>query len=65
MEREDIEKLYEVLKDTNIIVLSDEIYAELTFSGKPHVSPASVEGMRERTVTRLCLRSKRDFKADY
>lgn len=51
MEREDIEKLYEVLKDTNIIVLSDEIYAELTFSGKPHVSPASVEGMRERTVT--------------
>ena len=51
MEREYIEKLYEVLKDTNIIVLSDEIYAELTFSGKPHVSPASVEGMRERTVT--------------
>ena len=51
MEREDIEKLYEVLKATNIIVLSDEIYAELTFSGKPHVSPASVEGMRERTVT--------------
>lgn len=51
MEREDIEKLYEVLKDTNIIVLSDEIYAELTFSGKPHVSPASVEGMSERTVT--------------
>ena len=39
------------MKDTNIIVLSDEIYAELTFSGKPHVSPASVEGMRERTVT--------------
>ncbi len=51
MEREDLEKLAEVLKDTNIMVLSDEIYAELTFGGKPHVSPASVEGMFERTVT--------------
>ena len=51
MEREDIEKLYEVLKDTNIIVLSDEIYSELTFGGKPHASPASIEGMWERTVT--------------
>ncbi len=51
MEREDIEKLYEVIKDTNIIVISDEIYSELTFGGKRHVSPASVEGMRERTVT--------------
>ena len=51
MEKEDIEKLYEVIKDTNIIVLSDEIYSELTFSGKGHVSPASIEGMWERTVT--------------
>ena len=51
MEKEDIEKLYEVIKDTNIIVLSDEIYSELTFSGKGHVSPASVDGMWERTVT--------------
>lgn len=51
MEKEDLEKIYEVIKDTNIIVLSDEIYAELTFSGKPHVSPASIDGMWERTVT--------------
>ena len=51
MEREDIEKLYEVLKDTNIIVLSDEIYSELTFGGKTHASPASVDGMWERTIT--------------
>ena len=51
MEKEDIEKLYSVIKDTNILVLSDEIYAELTFGGKKHVSPASVEGMWERTVT--------------
>lgn len=51
MEREDIKALSDVLKDTNILVLSDEIYAELTFSGNPHVSPASIEGMYERTVT--------------
>ena len=51
MEREDIEALAQVLENTNIVVLSDEIYAELTFSGKPHVSPALVEGMWERTVT--------------
>lgn len=50
MEREDLEELYEVLKDTNIAVLSDEIYSELTFNSKPHCSPASVEGMKERTV---------------
>ncbi len=51
MEREDIEKLYDVLKGTDIIVLSDEIYSELTFGDKLHCSPASVHGMRERTVT--------------
>ncbi len=50
MEREDIEKLYDVLKDTNIIVLSDEIYSELTFNTVPHCSPAAIEGMKERTV---------------
>lgn len=51
MERSDIEALAEVLRETNILVLSDEIYAELTFGGASHVSPASVKGMRERTVT--------------
>ena len=51
MEKEDIEKIYDVIKDTNIIVISDEIYSELTFSGKRHISPASVDGMWERTIT--------------
>lgn len=51
MEKADLEALEAVLKDTNIIVLSDEIYAELTFGGKKHVSPASVGNMWERTVT--------------
>ncbi len=51
MEREDLEKIEQVLKDTNILVLSDEIYSELTFGGKPHVAPATVGSMRERTIT--------------
>ena len=50
MEREDLEKVAEVLRDTNIVVISDEIYAELTFGGKRHVSIASIDGMKERTV---------------
>ena len=47
--REDLEAIAEVLRGTNVAVLSDEIYAELTF-GKKHVSIASIEGMKERTV---------------
>ena len=51
MEKEDLEAIAKVLKDTNIMILSDEIYAELTFSGKPHISPASIDGLFERTIT--------------
>ncbi len=51
MEREDLEAVAKVLELTNIIVISDEIYSELTFGDKPHVSCASIPGMRERTVT--------------
>ncbi len=50
MEREDIEALDCVLRDTDILVISDEIYAELTFGGKSHVSVPSVGSLRERTV---------------
>ncbi len=50
MEREDLEKIAEVLKGTNILIISDEIYSELTFAENSHVSIASIEGMRERTV---------------
>ncbi len=50
MERADIEAIERVLHDTNILVISDEIYAELTFGGLRHVSVPSVPGMRERTV---------------
>ena len=47
--REELEELAEVLRDTNIAVLSDEIYAELTYKGE-HVSIASLPGMKERTI---------------
>ena len=50
MEKQDLEAIAEVLRDTNIIVLSDEIYSELTF-GLKHTSFASINGMWERTVT--------------
>ena len=50
MEKADLEALAAVLKDTNVVVLSDEIYAELTFGGLSHTSIASIEGMKERTV---------------
>ncbi|WP_458862025.1 pyridoxal phosphate-dependent aminotransferase [Acidaminobacterium chupaoyuni] len=49
MTREEMVEIAEVLKDTNIVVISDEIYAELTY-GRSHVSIASLPGMRERTV---------------
>lgn len=50
MERADLEALAEVLRGTDVLVLSDEIYSELTFGGRRHVSPAAVEGMKARTV---------------
>lgn len=50
MEREDLEAISRVLAGTDIIVISDEIYAELTF-GQRHVSPASIDGLYERTIT--------------
>ncbi len=51
MEKKDLEEIAEVLKDTNIVVVSDEIYSELTFTKEGHVSPASIDSMFERTVT--------------
>jgi len=49
MTREDLDPIAEVLRDTGIIVLSDEIYSELTY-GREHVSIANLDGMRERTI---------------
>jgi hypothetical protein len=49
MEKEDLVDIAEVVKEKDLYVLSDEIYSELTYSGK-HVSIASLPGMKERTV---------------
>ena len=49
MAREDLEAIAEVLRDTNVMIISDEIYSELTY-GQHHVSIASVPGMYERTI---------------
>lgn len=49
MERKDLEAIAEVLRDTDILVLSDEIYSELTYTEK-HCSIAEIEGMKERTI---------------
>ncbi len=49
MERQDLEAIAEVVKKHDIIVISDEIYAELTYNSG-HVSIASLPDMKERTV---------------
>ena len=49
MTADDLEGIAAVLRDTNIFILSDEIYCELTYGGN-HVSVASINGMKERTV---------------
>lgn len=49
MERGDLEAIAEVVLKHDIIVMSDEIYGELTYKGK-HVSIASLPGMKERTI---------------
>ncbi|MBR2901938.1 MAG: aminotransferase class I/II-fold pyridoxal phosphate-dependent enzyme [Clostridia bacterium] len=49
MDRQDLEEIAQVLEETNVVVLSDELYAELTYGGK-HVSIANISGMSERTV---------------
>ena len=49
MERADLEALAEVLEGTNIIVISDEIYAELTY-GQKHCSPANIPALYDRTI---------------
>ena len=51
MEREDLEEIAEVIRAHDLFVLSDEIYAELTYvEGQEHVSIASLPDMKERTI---------------
>ena len=50
MEKDDLESIAAVIKKYDLTVLSDEIYSELTYGGKKHISIASLDGMRERCV---------------
>lgn len=50
MTREELEEIAAVLRGTNIVVISDEIYCELTYCGRKHVCFAELPGMRERTI---------------
>ena len=47
--KKELEDIADVLRDTNIMVLSDEIYAEMSYAG-PHISFASLPDMKERTI---------------
>ncbi len=49
MTKEDLEEIAEVIRKHDIMILSDEIYAELTY-GRKHISIASIDGMYERTM---------------
>ena len=50
MRRGELVQIADIIRETDIMLISDEIYAELTYGGEKHVSIASLEGMKERTV---------------
>lgn len=50
LSRKELEEIAAVLNGTDIVVISDEIYAELTYTEERHTSIASIPGMKERTV---------------
>ena len=50
MRREHLEEIAAVIKEHNLMVLSDELYSELTYGDEPHTTIASLPGMKERTI---------------
>ncbi|MBQ8300380.1 MAG: aminotransferase class I/II-fold pyridoxal phosphate-dependent enzyme [Clostridia bacterium] len=50
MSKADLEAIADVLRDTNVMVLSDEIYGELRYGDEKHTPFSAIEGMKERTV---------------
>lgn len=51
MRKKDLEEIALVVKKYNLLVVSDEIYGELTYNTDPHIAFASIDGMQERTLT--------------
>lgn len=50
MEKQDLEEIAKIVIENDLMVLSDEIYSELTYGGNSHTSIASIDNMYERTV---------------
>ena len=50
MEEKDLVPIAKICRERDIFVVSDEIYGELTYTGKPHMTIASLPGMQERTI---------------
>lgn len=50
MRREDLEAVAQVVERHNLLVLSDEIYASLTYGAEPHTAFSAIPGMQERTI---------------
>lgn len=50
MERKDLEAVAKIVIEKDLFVITDEIYSELTYNEEPHVTIASLPGMKERTV---------------
>ncbi len=50
MRKAELEAIADVLRGTDIIVISDEIYSELTYGREKHISIAEIDGMEERTI---------------
>ncbi len=53
--REDLEIVSRVARRRDLLVITDEIYEYIRYDGRPHLSPAAVDGLRERTVTIMGL----------
>jgi N-succinyldiaminopimelate aminotransferase len=49
-DRDELDALARVVKDSDAVVISDEVYEHLTFDGRQHLSPAALPGMRDRVV---------------
>ena len=50
MRREHLEEIATVIEKHNLFVISDELYSELTYGSEPHVTIASIPGMKERSI---------------
>lgn len=50
MRREHLEEIAKVIEEHDLLVISDELYSELTYGSEPHVTIASIPGMKERSI---------------